>query len=199
MIALVDTHIIEQLQRVKREDISVTVYGPGAARPKGKMVPPCYAVSHYMPPQPDMTKTRPYLDDYEPSDKQAVVIYPKAFDENGDPIEITGPDSWTHRKWPIPHNLFYQIDLVATDQNEAYALYLGLVEALPIPYMFRIGSCAVKMIEAAKPANLNEVEKPLFRSSYSYKCSNVWTARSLSDTVPGIKIMDRRLMLSDPQ
>lgn len=199
MIALVDEYIITQLQRLKRGTTPVNVYSPGAARPKGKMVPPCYAVSHYMPPQPDMTKTRPYLDDYAPSATQATVIYPKAFDENGDPIEITGPDSWTHRKWPIPHNLFYQVDLIAADQDAAYALYLGLTEALPIPYMFRIGSCAVKMIEAGKPANLDEVEKPLFRSAYSYQVSNVWTARSLSDTVPGMKTIDRQLRLSDPQ
>jgi hypothetical protein len=198
MIALVDAHIIAQLQRLKRGTVPVPVYGPGAARPKGKMTPPCYAVSQFMSPMLDMALSRPYLDDYEPSATQATVIYPNAFDENGDPITITGPDSWTHRKWPLPHKLFYQIDIIATDQDEAYGLYLGLSEALPLPYTFRIGSCAVKMIGVGTPANLNEVEKPLFRYAYSYKVSNVWTARSISETVPGIKSFDaQREITSD--
>ncbi len=198
MIAAVDAHIIAQLQRLKRGTVPVNVYGPGAARPKGTKIPPCYAVSHFMPPQPDLELTRPYLDDYTPSAAQATVVFPKAFDENGAPVTITGPDSWTHRKWPLPHNLYYQIDLIATDNDEAYALYLGLAEAIPTPYMFRIGSCAVKMTMIGKPANLDEAEKPLFRSAYSYKVSNVWTARSISDTVPGIKSIDRQLSLVEP-
>ena len=199
MIALVDAHIIAQLQRLKRGSVPIPVYGPGAARPKGDMTPPCYSVSHFMPPQPDVSLTIPYLDDYTPSAEQATVLFPNAFNENGNPITITGPDSWTHRKWPLPHNLFYQIDLLATDQDEAYSLYFGLSEALPIPYFFRIGSCAVKMTETSKPANLDDVEKPLFRSAYSYKVSNVWTTRSISETVPGIKSIDRQLSLVEPE
>jgi len=195
MIALVDAYIILQLQRFKDKDtkIPVPVYGPGAARAKGKADFVRYEVRHFMPPQPDLTQTRPYLDDYQPSVAQATVIYPKAFDQNGDPIQITGPDSWTHRKWPLPHNLFYQIDAVATDQDEAYALYLGLAEALPIPFYFYVGSCAVKMIAASSnPAIMDEIEKPLFRSVYRYKVSNVWTQRSISDVVPGIKSFDAK-------
>jgi hypothetical protein len=197
MISLVDTHITTQLQRVKRGGVSVTVYGPGASRPKDITDFPCYVVSHTMPPLPDMTLTRPYLNDYEASALQATVIYPKAFDENGDPVSITGPDSWTGRQWPIPHKLFYQIDLLATDQDEAYNLYLGLAEALPIPYTFRIGECAVTMLEDGNPANLNELERPLFRSAYRYKVKNVWTQRSSSWVVPGIKTYDPQLGLDE--
>lgn len=193
MIASVDQHIIDRLKLVRKGGKSVTVYGPGAARPKGKMDTRCYVVSHYMPPQVDIARAKPYLEEATPSDEQATVVYPGAYDENGQQVSITGPDHWTFRRLRTPHILHYQIDVAAPVLADYYALYVGLSEVLPMPYSFRIGDCGILMDEADKPMNLDEIEAPLFRSAYRYRCSNVWIQHSKSWIVPGIKSIDMQV------
>lgn len=193
MIQSVDQHIVDRLKLVKKGGKSITVYGPGAARPKGKMDTRCYIVSRYLPPQVDVARAKPYLEEATPSAQQATVVYPKAFDENAQPVTITGPDSYTFRKLRIPHLLHYQIDVVATTLTDADALYIGLSEVLTMPYSFKIGACQINMTEADKPMNLDEIEAPLFRSAYRYRVSNVWIQRSKSWTVPGIKSIDMQM------
>ena len=190
MLASVDQHITDRLKLVKKGGKSVTVYGPGASRPKGKMDTRCYVVSRFLPPQVDIVRSKPYLEEATPSAEQATVVYPKAFDEDGQPVTITGPDYYTFRKLRIPHILHYQIDVLATTQTDADALYIGLSEVLTMPYSFKIGQCPIIMTEADKPVNLDELEAPLFRSAYRYRVSNVWIQRTHSWTVPGIKVID---------
>lgn len=187
MIAAVEQHIIDRLKLVKKGGKAVTVYGPGAARPKGKQDTRCFILSRFLPPQLDTVRSKPYLEEAEPSTQQATVTFPNAYDENGQPVTITGPDHYTFRKLRLPHVLHYQIDISAVTLTDLDAMYVGLSEVLEMPYAFKIGVCPIMMTEADKPMDLSEIEAPLFRSAYRYRVSNVWIKRSKSWTVPGIK------------
>ena len=193
MIASVDQHIIDRLKLVKKGGKSVTVYGPGPARPKGKMDTRCYIVSHYLPPQVDVDRSKPYLEEATPSEEQATVAYPKAVNEFGDPVMITGPDHWTFRKFRTPYVLSYQIDVVATTLVDSYALIIGLGEVMRMPYSPKINGCGVLMTMEGKPANLDEIEAPMFRSAYRYRVRNVWIESPFTWTVPGIKSIDMQM------
>ena len=193
MIASVDKHIIDRLKLVKKGGKSVQVYGPGAARPKGPMDTRCYILSHYLPPQVDVERSKPYLEEATPSTQQATVAYPKAVDEFGDPVMITGPDHWTFRKLRMPYILSYQIDVVATTLVDSYALIIGLGEVMRMPYSPKIDGCGVLFTQTETPANLDEIEAPLFRSAYRYKVSNVWIESPFTWTVPGIKSIDMQM------
>ena len=193
MIASVDQHIIDRLKVVKKGGKSITVYGPGPARPKGKMDARCYIVSHYLPPQVDVERSKPYFEEATPSTQQATVAYPKAVDEFGDPVMITGPDHWTFRKFRMPYILSYQIDVVATTLTDSYSLIIGLGEVMRMPYAPKIDGCGVLMTMQGTPANLDEIEAPLFRSAYRYRVSNVWIESPFTWTVPGIKSIDMQM------
>lgn len=206
MIELVDQHIISRFTAIKMDGTTIPVYAPGASRPKGKTKTPSVAVSRYLPFDIDVKQARPHIEVFTPSEEQHTVLLDDhmgasalgmendAVEMDRDDItadrvmlgELTGPASWTFGPPPTPIELYYQIDLIATTQAHADALLVMLLEALPCPYRPKIGTRNVLIVPNGPPVNLDELEKPCFRTAARYTVSNVWIDRKDKFTKPSI-------------
>jgi hypothetical protein len=184
IISTINSHIIDRLKRIKRAaDTSINVYGPGAARPKGDMEPPCFVVSHYLDTIEDTRMARRFLDDYEGSDTEATFIWPYGENDSNEPLEITGPESWTHRKWPLPIVLYYQIDIKTVDEDHAGQLSLMLLRLFPKGYNILLDDNWIKFQPEGHPVNLDEVDKPLFWRAHRFVVTGAWVNALESDEV----------------
>lgn len=191
IIKTIDTHIIDRLERIKRAaNTPINVYGPGAARPKGDMEPPCFVVSHYLDPIEDTGMSRRFLDDYEASQKTAIFIWPYGENDSNEPVEIIGPESWTHRKWPLPIFLYYQIDVKAIDEDQAGQLSLMLLRLFPKGYNTLLDGNWIKFRPEGHPTNLDEVDKPLFWRAHRFVVSGAWVDALESDEVASLAEYD---------
>ncbi len=187
IINTIDTHIIDRLKRIKvATNTSINVYGPGAARPKGDMEPPCFVVSHYLDAVEDADVARRFLDDYEASATEATYIWPYGENDSSEDIEIVGPASWTHRKWPLPIILYYQIDIKAVDEDHAEQLNLMLLRLFPKGYNLLLDDNYIKFRPDGHPTNLDDVDRPLFWRAHRYVVTGAWVESLESDEVASL-------------
>jgi len=184
MIAAVESHVLERLGKIKKSSNAyVRVYGPGANRPKGITEYPSIAVQRWVQFDYDSPRARPYLDVFTPSAKTYKYTIPEWFGGG----ELEGPESWSWKKLPTPVFLTYQVDLLAEQQGHVDGLLLALFEAFPIPYRAEVDGGTILMLQVGDTINLNELEKPLFRTAIRYEISNIWVDRAKTFEVPGIQ------------
>lgn len=182
MIALVDNHIVERLEEIRMDGSRLKVYAPGADRSKGKTMYPCIAVSRHQWFTVNRPEARPDVELFRPSADQAMVQLPR----HEGSIEISGPASWTRTPYPTPVNLHYQLDLLATDSRHPEALLRMLFEAIPPGYYPRIGDRHVLFVMAGMPTNLDELEKPVFRTAVRYELTGIMLDRQHVVDVPSV-------------
>jgi hypothetical protein len=189
MIGSVDQYLLDRLSLIKIDGESVTVYGFGPERPKGKTVPPCIALSKPLPFSMDLDRARPHLEVWDPSEETATInvpevnVYAEFISQHG--AEITGPESWDWSPFPTPIKLHYQVDLLAAEQESMAGLTLMLLAAIP-PWHRPVIDDVQVIFEAEEPVNLDELEKPLFRTAVRYTVHNVWVDRLETTMVKSI-------------
>jgi len=187
MIAAIDQYFVGRLVRITMDGTDLKVYGPGASRPKGKTTTPCAAVSLVLGPYVDIKATRPQIDVFTPSTAEQTIVIPNDRLGGG---EYTGPASWTWKQCPIPVEMIYQVDLEAVETAHMQALMLLINEALPMPLTAAINGQNVRILPQGHPTNLDELEKPLFRTAFRYLVTNVWIERLAGMTKPSIAEVD---------
>lgn len=195
MIEAVDKHLVDRLSRIKVGGQPVAVYGPAQTRPPNKKIYPCLSLSRYMDPVEDPELARPYLDKFVPSEEleMLTIKYQPAYCKvmpDGKDLVLSGPKSWTVRKYPTPVKLFYQLDIEATTDADILSLTRMLFRALPMPYAGQVNEIWFKMRSDGPPATLDTIEKPIFRTARRYIVTNVWEEREDIRTVPGITKFD---------
>jgi len=183
MIAAVDAYIEERLGRIKRGDNALKIYGFAAARPKGKTEYPCMALTRLGAFAYDMAQARPHFAVFTPSEDEFTYEIPE-WQGGG---ELTGPASWSWQPCPMPVILTYQVDLLAENKAHADGMPAMLFEALPVPFRPEIEGRHVLILPDGDPMNLDELEKPVFRTAVRFEVRNVWIDRALTWTTPGIQ------------
>lgn len=195
MIALVDTHISTRLKRFKIGTSTVlNVYGPGATREIGETQMPCIAISHHMPPQIDNELSMPHHDVFTASIKMVDTpipedgnIYLDWIEENNDGLTtIEGPEEYTWSRYPTPIKMFYQLDLLASNQTHMTAMQQLMFEAIPPGYAPTVNGYVIRFEPYGDQSNLDDLENPLFRTVYRYEVCNIWIDRLSEFTSPGI-------------
>lgn len=194
MIAAVDTYIEERLGRIRHGDGALKIYGFGAARPKGKTEYPCMALTRLGSFSYDMTQARPHFDVFTASEDEFTYEIP---DWQGGG-ELTGPESWSWQPCPTPVILTYQVDLLAATKAHADGLPAMLFEALPVPFRPEIDGRHVLMVPDGDPMNLDELEKPVFRTAVRFEVRNVWIDRATAWTTPGIQDIGQVVEAEEP-
>lgn len=182
ILASLDTFIVGRLQMVKVDSEPITVYGPGDVRSFGKTAFVCYAVSRISGLRFDREQYVYHQDVFTGSEEEVVIVIPEEapfgpwINEHGN--TITGPSSWTAKKFPIPVTIDYQIDVIATQIGHRDYLELALVEALPYVFRAEIEGQYVHFHQDESPTIMDELDIPLFRSVYRYTVSNIWVERT---------------------
>jgi len=199
MIKLVDAYILDRLGRIKCSAgvppvvQPMPIHGLGPDREKGEMIPPCISLSRYMKARIDLDACRNHLEYFTPSDEQVTVTIPETEFGGG---EFIGPASWEWKWWPIPLELFYQVDCYSVADDQDTALFLMLLEAFPVPFRLQIDGNkfgAPLMISTGSPEDLDELEKPFYRTAVRYRVSNVWVERQAAFQALGIREFDLQI------
>jgi hypothetical protein len=88
-------------------------------------------------------------------------------------LDRTGPATWTVKPHPLPIELHWQTDFLSADaaQNDAF-LPIAL-NAVPHRHWVRINGTDLRF-DADTPTNLDELEKPLFRTALTWWGGTLW-------------------------
>lgn len=182
MIALVDQHVVDRFLAIKVNGTSIPVAEPGPDRDEGHTKHPSVAVSHYLPVDLDDEMARPNVELFIPSEEQASIDVPEW---QGGGV-ITGPASYTRKPYPTPIVIYYQIDLLATKEADANMLAALHFEALPPGYAAKINGRTCWFKRAGKPANLDNLGKPKYRTAHRYEVTGAILDRLTAIQTPSL-------------
>lgn len=192
IVTAIDTYISNRLKKIKVNGASATVYGPGDVRDFGQTSIVCFAVSRVSGLQVDREEYVHWMDVFTPSVATQTTTIPDIglygpwIDVNGN--TITGPTSWTAKKFPIPMTIDYQIDVLATKLTHRDLLEMALAEAMPYVLRATIEGQNIQFLEDEYPLVLDDLEAPLYRTAHRYSVSNIWIQRTPSQSVAPIEL-----------
>lgn len=191
ILTAIDTYISNRLKKIKVNGVAVTVYGPGDVRDFGRTSIVCFAISRISGLQVSRESYVHWMDVFTPSAASQTTTIPETgiygpwIEEHGN--TLTGPASWTARKFPIPTTVDYQIDVLATKITHRDLLEMALAEAMPYVLRATIEGQNIQFLEDEYPLVLDDLEAPLYRTAHRYTASNIWVSRTPSQSVGSIE------------
>jgi hypothetical protein len=190
MIASLDAHIVARLARVTVKTGSaaaapVKVYPIDGDRAKGLTIFPCYALCRTTPFKVNTARTKTMVD-YMTSGTAASTDTILSYNDVETPETDTGVMEYTSRDWPTVINLFYQVDIFATNTGHATDLLTMLFEAIPYRYTAKISDKHM-YFSLDGTTNLDKLAAPLFRTAVRYRVEEVPLHHLATKTISGIK------------
>lgn len=100
-------------------------------------------------------------------------------------LSRTGPASWTVRRCPTPVKVLYQADINTVDPAQQIGLWNYVMDLLPSGHRPWINGQSPSF-HMAPPTNLDELEKPRYRTAFRWWVSNIWIDRIRAYSVQSI-------------
>jgi hypothetical protein len=180
MLELVDAFITSQLEQVKFNYAvaegglhyrPVKVYPYIPERDKGQTIYPSYAYTRaHVEYRPKSVRAGGH-EVFRPLDSDGVFI------EGDAPFEDL--TTFDRKPYPTPVNLFYAIDSLATEKTHHDWLTEMLFQVFPPGFQAEItGLSNYGTFFIEKVSGLDELEKPVFRSSYVLGVFDLWLDRA---------------------
>jgi hypothetical protein len=186
MIADIDQYIENRLKKIQFNSADLPVYSYIPSQERGKTPYPCAV---YL--RQDMTirevDKRPDEKLRTPSDVLATVDVP--FDMGGG--TLTGPESYTLKPYSTPIDIFYEIAALATSKSDNTYLLTMLLQAFPPGHQAKIGNYYPLFIHGDIIVS-DQLELPLYRTSFVLQVTDIWLERMESEEVPSIQIIDHQ-------
>ena len=183
MLELIHQHIIGRLQRITTDGNPLKVFPYDASRDKGESEYPSADVI-FLYVAPDHKSERPCHEIFIPSDEQGSVEY-TPIQAMGGGSTVTGPVRYTVKPFPTPVKAVFEVTLDATVVSHIHALRERIFQAFPPGYQPNIGGY-YPIFTLDKPTNHDELEKPLFRTTFLLHVSDVYLDRLESYQVSAI-------------
>lgn len=173
IITDVDAWLKSHLEKIElvTAETSVRVYEYLPDRDAGETKPPCIAFERleFAERKHD---SRPDHEYFIPSEEEETIQVP---DDMGGG-ELTGPVEYTRKPWPIPIDLVYEIDTLATRKADADALQQMILIALQSGKQYKIGD-QYGLVILDDPANLDDLSRPLYRTAYTFTVTGLYVER----------------------
>jgi hypothetical protein len=176
-----DNHILQRLALIQLGTAAVPVYAYDVYRAKGITRYPCIAIERQSV-QIRYEDSKPFVDLYVASVAQQTITVQRELGGG----EMTGPQSYTRKKFPTPVNVHYMLDLFATTRIQSDAMLELLIgEVIPPGYQPKIGSRYVTFVYS-EITNLDKLEHPIFRNHCRWMVTDFYLDKLDSVIVPPI-------------
>lgn len=186
MFEIVEEFIYQRLRRIAHNDRPIAVYRYEPHREKGKPEYPCIAFerSRY---DIDYSRARPDGIIFEPSEELNIIRLNPLQTGSGAFEERTGPAYYRVKPYPVAINIFYYLNVLATEKDHADYLQLMLVQAFPPGYMPDIAGQS-PLMSLSRIESRDDLSVPLFEVDCVLAVEGIWIERIVpTKTVPSIK------------
>lgn len=184
MFTEVENALSEYVQRVKFEGEPIQVYPYIPDQDKDETKMPCYAFARQY--WKVNAKKAHDSEIFIPSEETITQLVPPN-PGLGDPVEVTGPASWTVKPFPTPIDICYEFRTRATNSQHRDQLALKAIQLFHGAICLHVGDQR-PLVMLGEPHNLDQRAKPLFEMSTLLWVYEVWVERLESYTVPSILI-----------
>lgn len=171
VLADIDAHIVERLERITLGASSIPVLSHIPYRDKGTFQSPCVGFQR-SGMRLDTAERRSCENVFIPADTQETIDIQA---DLGGGTE-SGPTTYTRKRYPTPHILTYEIHVVATSTEQADLLVQMFDEAIPPDHSFVLGN-QTPLFVRGDPINLDDLTMPEFRTAYILEIRPVWIDR----------------------
>jgi hypothetical protein len=196
MLELVDTYIENRLKKIKYNGASIPVYGYLPEREKGATTYPCLAyVRHEITIRDhDM---RPDAETWDAGAGDTYTDDPILHDGAANDEHVHGVEHYTRKPFPTPVDVLYEILTIATKQTHNNYLTEKIFQAFPPGHTALIGDCYA-LFNHGKTINGDELDIPLYKSSFLLDVTDLWIERLESEEHKSIKTIDFDTETMDP-
>lgn len=185
MLNLLDEHIASRLALIGFDGSPVTVYPYIPFRDHGQTVYPCIGFKRHEHTVRDADK-RPDCKLFIPGDTDVTIDVPRSM---GGDLTETGPETYTEKPFPTPLDLIYEIQVQATDPTQQTSLIEMVLQTFPPGYQCIIGTQAPLFVHG-RPLNLDDLDVPVFKTSFLITVKDCWLDRLEADTRTSIQTVD---------
>ena len=190
MLSLLETFITSRLEMIKFNYATALPAGPTGVnyrpvkvypylpdREKKETIYPSYAFERVEVNVREASKSSEH-EVFIPSAKTITVQLPYAMDRMRS--YVTGVESYTRKPYPTPLDITYEINTLGSNKAHADFLIEMLYQAFPPGFQSKITGLSEKhyaLFSLSHPINLDDLDRPEFRTGYVFTVSDLWLDR----------------------
>jgi len=184
VIADINQHIVDRLQRITFGGAPVTIYPYIPGREQGKTVFPSIGmVLHSVFQAPEDARPNCEVITQHGSDITITI------QQNMGGGSAAGAGEYDFKPYPTPVELLYEITALATRPGDIMALIEGIFQAFPVGYTPTIDT-QKPLFTINKTIDDDDFDQPLFRKAHLMNVQDVWLDRAEIATYASIQVVD---------